>query len=137
MNVVPFPKSRARKPASQCGFPEGWPDGQLGVELEGLARLVYERGVRSGNGCTLEKARCGALEALNEMTDRMELRKRVQQERMARMAELVVERNLRHGVHLRIQAARAAAYNGDDPLLSKLMAATHREVKARIARSKK
>jgi|GEM_PF-2228037 len=131
MNVIPFPKAQARTPAASVLA--DWPKGQCGVELDQLARLIYERGVRMGNGCTLEKARWAALTAFNEMADEMALRERVSQERMNRMAELVVERNQRHGIDLRLQAARAAAYNGDDPITSKVMGAIHREAKARLA----
>lgn len=135
MNVIPFPKERAREPAASVEAE--WPDGQCGVELEQLAQLLYRRGVAKGNGCTLDKARHAALEALKEIGYQPSaLRARVQQERIERMGELIVDRAERKGIDLRIEAARTAAYSGDDPLLSKLMAATHREAKARIARSK-
>lgn len=136
MNVIPFPKERARKTAASV-LAE-WPDGQCGVELEELAQLIYRRGVANGNGCTLDKARHGALEAFKEIGYRPPaLRERVRRERIERMGELIVDRAQRKGIDLRIEAARAAAYSGDDPSLSKIMAATHREAKARIARSNK
>ncbi len=135
MNVIPFPKARARTPATSVLA--DWPSGQCGVELEELAQMLYRRGQANGKGCTLEKARWGALTAFREMEDEMALRERVRQERAERIAELLVDRAERNGVDLHIEAARAAAYSGEDPSLTRIMAATHREAKARIARSKK
>lgn len=135
MNVIPFPKARARTPA--VSVLADWPRGQCGVELEELAQILYRRGQANGKGCTLEKARWGALTAFREMEDEMALRERVRQERAERIAELLVDRAERNGVDLRIEAARAAAYSGDHPSLTRIMAATHREAKSRIARSKK
>lgn len=131
MNVIPFPKARARTPA--VSVLADWPTGQCGVELEALAQLIYQRGLDRGNGCTLEKARHAALTAFNEMSDEMELHRQLERERLGMVAGLLVDRAQADGVDLRIQAARAAAYRGHDSTISKLMAATHREAKARLA----
>lgn len=136
MNVIPFPKARARKCAASV-LAE-WPDGQCGVELEELAQLIYQRGLANGSGCTLEKARYAALEGLKEIGYQPQaLRERVRQERIERIGELIVERAQRKGIDLRIEAARTAGYSGDDPLLSRVMAATNRAAKARVARDEK
>jgi len=131
MNVIPFPKARAR--TSAVSVLADWPKGQCGVELEELAQLLYRRGEAKGNGCTLEKARWAALTSFREMEDEMALRERVRQERAERIAELLVDRAERNGVDLHIEAARAAAYSGDDPSLTRIMSATQREAKARLA----
>ncbi|WP_440977567.1 hypothetical protein [Stenotrophomonas maltophilia] len=56
--IIPFP-NRSR--------PEGWPDGELGLELDGLADMLLAFGNRSpGPRVTLAKAREAALIAYRE-----------------------------------------------------------------------
>ncbi len=44
MNVIQFPRARALQPRASEAMPAGWPDGQVGIELDGLARLIQDRG---------------------------------------------------------------------------------------------
>ncbi|HCL45518.1 MAG TPA: hypothetical protein DIC54_15245 [Pseudomonas sp.] len=56
--IIPFPNR---------GRPEGWPDGEVGLALDGLADLLLAIGNRSpGPRVTLAKARDAALIAYRE-----------------------------------------------------------------------
>ncbi len=133
MNVIPFPRARQAPDA----LPQGWPEGQVGAELEGLARIIHDRGERIGKPCTLDKARRAALAALLDMeADRQESLKRAREDRQERIAELLVDRAERAGIALGQVVTNAGKCDGRDPTLQRIMAATQREAEARIARSK-
>lgn len=128
MNVIQFPRARALQPRASEAMPAGWPDGQVGIELDGLARLIQDRGQRIGKPCTLDHARRSVLAALRDVDAR--------EAREARIAQLLVDRAQRAGIDLEQVVTNTGRHEGSDPTLQRIMAATQREAEARIARSK-
>lgn len=118
-------------------LPKGWPDGQEGAELERLAEIIFDRCASSGHARTLDHARRHVLSAYRDMEASMKASMQRERERegmYARTAELLVDRAARKGVDLsRIAASEP---EGHDQTLNRIIAATRREARARIARSK-
>lgn len=128
MNVIQFPQARARPLRASEAMPAGWPDGQVGIELDALARLLHDRAQKIGKPCTLDHARRSALSALRDADAR--------EAREARIAQLLVDRAQRAGIDLEQVVTNTGRHEGSDPTLQRIMAATPREAKTRIARSK-
>lgn len=135
MNVIQFPRARALQPRASEAMPAGWPDGQVGIELDGLARLIQDRGQRIGKPCTLNHARRCTLAALHGV-DAATRPPTPREARETRIAQLLVDRAQRAGIDLEQVVTNTGSHEGSDPTLQRIMAATQNEAKARIARSK-
>lgn len=118
-----------------AGMPEDWPDGQLGIELDRMARLIQDRGQKIGKPCTLDRARRSVLAALQD-ADAATRPPTEREVREARIAQLLADRAQRAGIDLKQVVTNTGRHGGSDPTLQRIMAATQREAKARIARSK-